>query len=522
MTPPRPPAQLPPLSSSTTTTAPASNWKLKQQQEERAEREAAQAVAAVRTAQLHSFALHCFQVHSQSHALPGSGTAAAAAAAPPGEATMGALLGATRLAVLLFLKAGEANQRQVLCVTGIEEESLVLKTCATDTLGEAHAEHMTGKLAQRLGIETPLVRVSRRVRPLQAALTALEAQGRIVALPSQALQLPLWSPPALATPFVYVMRAAKGKTLLELRPEERQRLRPHSVLPALGRQAALDALINNWDRWPLPTLWQKSREWLAKGDADLAAACRPLGQVGAMSTEGEEAALRADDLLRGCGCNLGNVLFHVPSGAIASIDTCIIGGVPADYAERLGAMVDTVASAYDEGRADEATRVMLAVLAAALRLDERGVGQGECAAAERCALLQRGFLEGIVAAAEQLGEVAVFNALEAETLANTLIESAEPPDAAVAKHVKEARQLVERNVAACRLRLTKLKQVQLEKRARSALILAPYLSLDLLSTSPPPSISPRPPLHPGSHTNVPLDLTSISPRPQTNLLRSSA
>ena len=36
----------------------------------------------------------------------------------------------------------------------------------------------------------------------------------------QGLQPYAWAPPALATPFIYAMGAARGKTLLELSPQE--------------------------------------------------------------------------------------------------------------------------------------------------------------------------------------------------------------------------------------------------------------------------------------------------------------
>ena len=105
----------------------------------------------------------------------------------------------------------------------------------------------------------------------------------------------------------------------------------------MGTLAALDALINNWDRWPLPTLWQKSRTHLEMSVAELRAACMPLrragevdskasaetasdagGEVGGKASSeapaGESAAVAAavacDALLRSCGCNLGNVLVH--------------------------------------------------------------------------------------------------------------------------------------------------------------------------------------------------------------------
>lgn len=393
----------------------------------------------------------------------------------PDAADVHRLLGAARLAVLLYLKAGEANQRQVLCVTSLDEEQIVLKTCATDSMGEAYTEHMTGLIAQRLGLATPVVRITRRVGPLLEVLTSLNSVGQVVALPSQSLQPSLWAPPQLASPYVYAMWAAKGKTLLELRPEERCRLSPHLLLPAFGRQAAFDALINNWDRWPLPTLWQKSREWLRLPEEELQAKCRPLRLVGSASVfEAERALLAADELLRGCGCNLGNVLIHPLMHIVTSIDTCIICGAPVDYADKLAAMVDEVVGALDDGRADVPMRGMLAVLAAALWLDgpageEANMHLGGCGAAEQRALLQRGFVEGLVAAAE-MAEADVFEALEARTLADAELRGGDvplpAPDEVIAKHLSDARRLVERNVAVCRARYSRLRQV-LEKRGRA-------------------------------------------------------
>ena len=477
---PRPPATLAPLNGTST-------WKAKQQQEERAEREKAHAAQAAQLAQLHAYSLHCFQVHAHGRALgngaSGGGSGAGGEGARSGGAVPGApdaadvhrLLGAARLAVLLYLKAGEANQRQVLCVTSLDEEQIVLKTCATDSMGEAYTEHMTGLIAQRLGLATPVVRITRRVGPLLEVLTSLNSVGQVVALPSQSLQPSLWAPPQLASPYVYAMWAAKGKTLLELRPEERCRLSPHLLLPAFGRQAAFDALINNWDRWPLPTLWQKSREWLRLPEEELQAKCRPLRLVGSASVfEAERALLAADELLRGCGCNLGNVLIHPLMHIVTSIDTCIICGAPVDYADKLAAMVDEVVGALDDGRADVPMRGMLAVLAAALWLDgpageEANMHLGVCGAAEQRALLQRGFVEGLVAAAE-MAEADVFEALEARTLADAELRGGDvplpAPDEVIAKHLSDARRLVERNVAVCRARYSRLRQV-LEKRGRA-------------------------------------------------------
>ena len=486
---PRPPATLAPLNGT------SAQWKTKQQQEERAEREKAQAAQAAQLAQLHAYSLHCFQVYAHGRGLgngaSGGGSGGGGEGARNGARSGGAvtgppetapdaadvhrLLGAARLAVLLHLKAGEANQRQVLCVTSLEEEQIVLKTCATDSMGEAYTEHMTGLIAQRLGLATPVVRMTRRVGPLLEVLTSLNSVGQVVALPSQSLQPSLWAPPQLASPYVYAMWAAKGKTLLELRPEERCRLSPHLLLPAFGRQAAFDALINNWDRWPLPTLWQKSREWLRLPEAELQAKCRPLRLVGSASVlEAERALLAADELLRGCGCNLGNVLIHPLMHIVTSIDTCIIGGAPVDYADKLAVMVDEVVGALDDGRADVPMRGMLAVLAAALCLDgpageEANLHLGDCGAAEQRALLQRGFVEGLVAAAE-MAEADAFKALEARTLTDAELRGGDvplpAPDEAIAKHLSDARRLVERNVAVCRARYSRLRQV-LEKRGRA-------------------------------------------------------
>ena len=302
--PPRQRAQLPPLTPTTGATT-SSSWKAKREQEERASREAVEAAAAVQMARLHAYCLHCFQVHSHDEGTwadhrgspappaavaadeglveaPGSGLGSGLGFGLGAEAGLVEALRSVRVAVLLELKAGEANHRQVLCVSIEDGRRLVLKTCATDGKGEAAAERLTGQLARRLGVEVPLVHTCCELTPLLARLQALQAQGYVVALPAEHLRAELWSPSHRRAPFVYCMDAARGKTLLELRPAERARLQPRRVLPAVGRLAALDALVNNWDRWPLPTLWQKHRDYLRMSAPELAAACEPLSLVVSM------------------------------------------------------------------------------------------------------------------------------------------------------------------------------------------------------------------------------------------------
>ena len=60
----------------------------------------------------------------------------------------------------------------------------------------------------------------------------------MTALASERAESRLWAPPQRNAPFIFVMGAAKGKTLLELHPDERRRLVPSAVLPAVGRLAA--------------------------------------------------------------------------------------------------------------------------------------------------------------------------------------------------------------------------------------------------------------------------------------------
>jgi hypothetical protein len=465
---------------------------LKRQQTERAERAVAAAAAAQQAARVHAASLHCFQVHS--HGTPPLPSAAAADERDTQMLALRSALAAVpervRTAVLLELKAGEANQRQVLLVATDDDEQLVLKTCATDSYADAHVEHLSCRIAQRLGVPMPVVHVSRQARPVLERLQGLTSSGRLIALPNETVQHSLWAPTQLATPFLYLMGGARGKTLLELRPAERRKLCPQSVLPAVGRLAAFDALINNWDRWPLPTLWQKDRTYLRMSDKELRAACSSLGRVGggaADGADGEQAAIAADELLRGCGCNLGNVLFEPATSAVTSIDTCIVRGTP-EYAQTLLAVCDEVADAYEARKPSDALRVMHALVAAALQLDERDIGGGadgggaagsgaagdaggggaDAAArrAEESALLEGGFLEGLVHAAEQLGE-AELRTLEEHSLARAeLALDAAAADAlpveardSVTAALSEARVFVGRNVAACCGRLPRLRSV---------------------------------------------------------------
>ena len=442
----------PPLSTTPST------WRLKRQQSEKQEAEAAQAATALQLARLHASSLHFVQAYI--HADTGRTDRepeALVAFTRRLETVLTGAPAAVRMAVLLELKAGEANHRQVLLLTAEDDAHIVLKSCATDSFADAHAEHLTGLLAQRVGVSSPLVRASRQVTPIVERLRALRTDGRIVALPSEELQTGLWGAQQLSTPFIYAMSAAKGKTLLELRPTERRQLQPAAVLPAVGRLAALDALINNWDRWPLPTLWQKNRDYLGMSDLELREVCSPMRHVDSTVNIG---ALEADMLLRACGCNLGNVLFHALTSAVASIDTCIIPGAPTDYDTRVGALVDEVIEAHEAKRASRGLRVFQAVMAAALQIDDPGY---QISASEQSELLQRGFLEGLVRAAELSNDELA--ALEVKTLEGTdlVVGAAKKPALlspavrdSVTKHVGEAKQLVERTIAVVQERLPRI------------------------------------------------------------------
>ena len=102
-------------------------------------------------------------------------------------------------------------------------------------------------------------------------------------------------------------------------------------MPQAGRIAALDVLINNWDRWPLP-IWQKNTRFFAMSPAELSHAFRALqphdetaeGRVperaGGAGAEGADGSVvdpvAIEEVLLECGANLGNVLLHAPSAAI--------------------------------------------------------------------------------------------------------------------------------------------------------------------------------------------------------------
>ena len=419
--------------------------------------------------------LCCSQVHQHGYEPPLLSVDGHVAMGTPKDAAGGVQLPhAMRHALLLELKAGEANHRQVLlCVTSgsdddddddgdAKESRVVLKTCATDSLGDAYAEQLTGRFARRLGVASPLVRACRRPEALLSRLLSMQADGRIVSLPSEAVRPELWCPARRSMPFVYVMEAMRGKTLLELSAAERRRLPREVVLPAVGLIAALDALVNNWDRWPLPTLWQKSQDYLRMSDEVLASKCAPMRALGSGSAVASlEAAAAVDGLLRHCGCNLGNVLLHPRSGAVASIDTCAIGGAPADYPTRVGAFVDEVMAALRTDALSPGTRVLLALLCASMGLDAAG-GSGESEEAAR--LLHIGMLRGFTRAAE-LSE-AELDDLEAAALAGTEVSDGGTPLAGpsdlpetVTNHLREASLLVRRNVEVCRERREQMQQV---------------------------------------------------------------
>ena len=152
-----------------------------------------------------------------------------------------------------------------------------------------------------------------------------------------------------------------------------------------GRIAALDVLINNWDRFPLP-IWQKNARYFAMSPEELSHAFRALrpldgaaeasgpgvgsagraGGAGAASaggltvggTEGGEVdAVAIDELLLECGANLGNVLLHAPSAAVESIDTCVIPQAAAGYAAKVGNLVDEIASAFESSKPSRSFQV---------------------------------------------------------------------------------------------------------------------------------------------------------------------
>eukprot|EP00966_Prymnesium_polylepis_P213207 4938338-Prymnesium_polylepis.1 len=75
-----------------------------------------------------------------------------------------------------------------------------------------------------------------------------------------------------------------------------------------GRLAALDVLINNWDRWPLP-IWQKNARFFAMDAEELVRAFLPLRPAGTVPIEqggGSQDSNPATDILLECGANLGN------------------------------------------------------------------------------------------------------------------------------------------------------------------------------------------------------------------------
>ena len=92
-----------------------------------------------RSQQLHAATLHSFQQHCR----PVHGTDW------PWHAV--------RVAALLDLKPREANRRQLLCMATHDDRAFVLKTCATDSLAQAHAERLTCLLSHAIGVAAPTV-----------------------------------------------------------------------------------------------------------------------------------------------------------------------------------------------------------------------------------------------------------------------------------------------------------------------------------------------------------------------------
>ena len=481
-----------------------SSWKLERQKTERLDREAKERKANIQMARLHASALHGFQVLHATTAPQGEDgeeeerrrlithldTLLAPPATPRGSSsssptvpTAAELL--ARQLILIELKSGEANHRQVLLLTTEDDDQMVLKTCATDSWGDVYLEHLTGTIARRLGVSVPLVHATRHANALSMCIERLQGSGFLVSHPSESLQPSLWAAPHLSTPFTYIMAAAKGKTLLELKAHERRRLVPQLVLPAIGRLIALDALVNNWDRWPVHTLWQKNREYVGKSEDELRRAFRPLrGSEDFEECEGEEEEeaelqepMLPEDLLRSCGCNLGNVLFHPQSSAVVSIDTCVITGAPNDYPNKLLALIEEVVRAQEANAECDGLRVTRAVLTAALRLDDATRPGGSCSLLEQSALLQLGFLEGIEKAAQRLGPKELGGLIK-RTRAHAELRGEEeasplpllPMSAAdgLTRQLEEARKLVERTVAACATRQERVRACLLESSGSAA------------------------------------------------------
>ena len=206
---------------------------------------------------------------------------------------------------------------------------------------------------------------------------------------------------------------------------------------------------------------------MGKSEDELRRAFRPLrGSEDFEECEGEEEEeaelqepMLPEDLLRLCGCNLGNVLFHPQSSAVVSIDTCVITGAPNDYPNKLLALIEEVVRAQEANAECDGLRVTRAVLTAALRLDDATRPGGSCSLLEQSALLQLGFLEGIEKAAQRLGPKELGGLIK-RTRAHAELRGEEeaspllPMSAAdgLTRQLEEARKLVERTVAACATR----------------------------------------------------------------------
>lgn len=424
--------------------APA--WKLKLEQEEKKKAQQAARQLEVQAGRLHRTALHIFQMHSR----PVDGGASRAGAWP---------WDGVRSAVLLDLKPREANRRQLLCLTTHDERAFVLKTCATDTLAQAHAERLTCTLAKRLRVECPMVHVvagRAQLAPIVERVRGWHEGGAgVVVEPTSdgSLQLGLFAARQLAAPFAYLMGGARGKTLLEHSSAELRLLTASGidgVLREAGKLAALDVLINNWDRWPLPH-WQKNAAFFDMDEATLAKTLAPVrAAADAPVAAGSSDESAATQVLLSCGANLGNVLLHAPSAAVASIDTCVITPAAADYAERVAELLDDVLAAYAASGPSKTFKVTRAVLVAALHAPDDTPPQQ----------LHAGFLRGCLDAATALSDAAVAE-LERSTVeaAEGGAEGGGGVPAPAAQAVRDACALVSTVAAVCRARQAHLEEL---------------------------------------------------------------
>ena len=417
-------------------------WKLKLEQEEKKKAQQAARQLEAQAGRLHRTALHIFQMHSRPvDGVDGDG--GGGGAWPWDE---------VRSAVLLDLKPREANRRQLLCLTTHDERAFVLKTCATDTLAQAHAERLTCGLARRLRVECPMVHVlagQEQLAPIVERVRGWHEGGAGVVVEPTAdasLQIGLFAPKQLAAPFAYLMSGARGKTLLEHSSAELRMLTASGVdgvLREAGKLAALDVLINNWDRWPLPH-WQKNAAFFEMDEAKLVTALAPVrAAADAPVAAGSSDESPATQVLLSCGANLGNVLLHAPSAEVASIDTCVITPAAADYADRVAALIDDVIGAFAASKPSRTFKVTRAVLVAALHAPDDTPPHE----------LHAGFLRGCLDAATALSDEAVAE------LERSIVEDGGGVPAPAVQAVRDACALVSTVAAVCRARQARLEEL---------------------------------------------------------------